>query len=134
MRNPNLYKLLVLHFVLLLLFCGATEAQAQSHKKFSARIDANEREQPTFYVRPHVSDGLARDTQNWGVYGVLFCYRLNGQPRVERQDMTYKLVNGGEYTFTLAYSRDARISDFTYEFFDATQPAHTYPAKSSCNP
>lgn len=128
------------HFLLLTVvglgataFVDVQEARAQRHTNFDARLTTDDRGRPIFRVRPHVSNGRMRDTSEWGIYGVLMCFRRNGRPIAERKDMTYDLVNDGEYRFTLAYSTDARITDFEYEFFDATQPPSTYPSKESCH-
>lgn len=74
----------------------------------------------------------AENKKKYKVYGVLICYTLNGEQKAARQDMTRQLVEKGKYTYTLSYSKNSSVGNISIEYFDATQPASTYPKKSSC--
>lgn len=124
--------LLILSLGILGALLNVDDAHAQKHSEFDARLIKNDKGQPTFWVRPVISNGRIQDTKEWGVYGVLMCFKRDGKQKAERKDMTYDLVNTGEYRHVLSYSTNFRITDFSYEFFDATQPSSTYPSKESC--
>lgn len=102
---------------------------------FAANISKDDNGYSILVVRPKVRAPclhIINKENNWKVYGILICYKLNGNQKVARQDMTSDLVEDGEYTFRLSYTKNSSITDLQTTFFDATMPSDTYPDKE-CN-
>lgn len=121
---------------LFLTFALIQTTNAQKIVEFSQyKIEKDKYDKPTLIIKPHTSveNADAKYDRNTGVYGVLICYKLDGEQKVARQDMTTKLKRDGVFTFTLSYSANSKVSGVSVEYFNMQDmPKEKWPKKESC--
>ena len=129
-------KSLTLVLAITAIFAFTNSARAQKIIQWSQyKIFKNEYNATKLLLRPHTRRGNsnAKYNKNYGVYGVLICYKVNGKQKAAKQDMTYDLKNKGKYEFGLAYGSNARVSGVSVEYFNMLDtPKSNWPQKSKC--
>lgn len=120
----------------IIFFAFSNEIKAQKIVRFSQyRIYKNQYGATKLEIKPHTRKGNSNSKYNssYGVYGVLICYKVNGNQKAARQDMTYDLKNKGKYEFGLAYGDNARVSGVSVQYFNMIDtPKNQWPEKNKC--
>lgn len=89
-------------------------------------------------IKPHtrstnVGKNESKYNSNFGIYGVLICYSVNGEKKAARQDMTSDLKKYGVYDFTLAYGSKVEVSNVSVTYFNMVdKPKSNWPEKGDC--
>ena len=137
MKRNQFFKTAV--FSVILGLCCTMGATAQKINSFSQyRIYKDQYGNTKLKIRPHskttnVGRNESKYQSNYGVYGVLICYRVDGKKMAKRQDMTRDLKTQGYYETTLGYGKNTKVSAVRVTYFNMVDmPNSRWPKKSQC--